>query len=413
MVDEVEETLVGPVQVVEDDDERALLGQRLEESAPGGIRLGSTVAAGRDRFCETDERTQVPPHPGCVGGRRQDLDDARLQLLLHHFFAVALEDAGLRLDHLAERPVSDSLPIGQAPPLAPVDEIRVGLDVGEELGHEAGLSDPGHADERHELGSLLLSGPREGVTEQVDLLLSPDQWTTRSPGQVYPHARASLERLPDLDRRRLALCLDRVVIAVRDRLCGGAIRRLVDEDAVHGRGALKPCRGIDDVAGGHALAFARPSAERNEGFARRDGDPELKILLLLHPVADRERGADRALGIVLVGDRSAEERHDRVPDELLDGAAVPLELAAQVRVVGLEHGAHILGIHLLGPARESDEVCEQHRHDLALLASIAGLRNERCAAGIAEAGLSPVLGTALRADDHHALAARSASPSRT
>jgi hypothetical protein len=33
----------------------------------------------------------------------------------------------------------------------------------------------------------------------------------------------------------------------------------------------------------------------------------------------------RALGVVLVGDRRAPHRHDRVADELLDRAAVPLD----------------------------------------------------------------------------------------
>ena len=36
-------------------------------------------------------------------------------------------------------------------------------------------------------------------------------------------------------------------------------------------------------------------------------------------------GPDGALGIVLVGDRRAPDRHDRVADELLDGAAVALD----------------------------------------------------------------------------------------
>ena len=40
---------------------------------------------------------------------------------------------------------------------------------------------------------------------------------------------------------------------------------------------------------------------------------------------DRVGGADRPQGVVLVDDRDAEDRHDRVADELLDGAAVRLD----------------------------------------------------------------------------------------
>ena len=45
VVDEVEQAVVGPVQILEDEHERALLGERLEEAAPGGERLVAAVAA--------------------------------------------------------------------------------------------------------------------------------------------------------------------------------------------------------------------------------------------------------------------------------------------------------------------------------------------------------------------------------
>jgi hypothetical protein len=50
--------------------------------------------------------------------------------------------------------------------------------------------------------------------------------------------------------------------------------------------------------------------------------------LVANPVANRQRGADRSLRIVLVRRRRAEEGHDRVTDEFLDRAAVALEVAA-------------------------------------------------------------------------------------
>ncbi len=88
-------------------------------------------------------------------------------------------------------------------------------------------------------------------------------------------------------------------------------------------------------------------------------------------VADRERSADCALGVVLVRRRRAEERHDRVADELLDGAAVALELRADALVVGAQDRLDVLRIHRLRPRREADEVAEDDRHDLALAARCA------------------------------------------
>ena len=105
--------------------------------------------------------------------------------------------------------------------------------------------------------------------------------------------------------------------------------------------------------------------ETDERLSRRDPDPQLEILLE-RELADRERGADGALGIVLVRGRCSEERHDRVADELLHGAAVALELCPDALVVRAEECLDVFGIHRLGACGEADEVAEDDRDDLAL-----------------------------------------------
>jgi hypothetical protein len=69
-----------------------------------------------------------------------------------------------------------------------------------------------------------------------------------------------------------------------------------------------------------------------------------------------------------VRDGRAEDGHHRVADELLHRAAALLDLVLQPHVVRRQQGAHVLGIHLLGPAREADEIGEEDGHDLAFLA---------------------------------------------
>ena len=59
MVDEVEQVVVRPVQVLDDEDDRTLLGQLLEELAPGGECLCPTVADAELGRAEADERPQV------------------------------------------------------------------------------------------------------------------------------------------------------------------------------------------------------------------------------------------------------------------------------------------------------------------------------------------------------------------
>ena len=78
-------------------------------------------------------------------------------------------------------------------------------------------------------------------------------------------------------------------------------------------------------------------------------------------VHELERRADRALGVVLVCDRGAPDRHHRVADELLDRAAVAPDDVARELEVARQGLAHLLGVAPLGERREADEVGEQDR----------------------------------------------------
>jgi hypothetical protein len=119
-------------------------------------------------------------------------------------------------------------------------------------------------------------------------------------------------------------------------------------------------------------AIPSPSAgrapSRYERLACRHRDPNLEVVLFPGPVADRECCTNGPLRIVFVRDRCTEERHHSVSYELLDRAAVPLELAAQTLPVRAEHGAHVLRIEPLRARGKADEVGEEHGDDLALLA---------------------------------------------
>ena len=66
VVDEVEQVVVRPVQVLEHQHERPLLGELLEEASPRGERLVPHVAAALGAAGETDERPQVRLHPRVV-----------------------------------------------------------------------------------------------------------------------------------------------------------------------------------------------------------------------------------------------------------------------------------------------------------------------------------------------------------
>ena len=291
-------------------------------------------------------------------------------------------DPGLRLDDLAQRPQRDAVAVGEAATLAPGDEIGVFVDDAAELVDEAALADSGDADERHELRRSRVARAVERVAQDSELVLAADELGARLVRDVDSGPSPHLGRLPDRDRLGLPLSVDRRRLLVVDDRTRRSVRRLVGEDAVDRRGALKSSCRVHDVPRRHAFAFSRACIERDERLAGRDPDAKLEPVLE-GEVADRERCPHGALGIVLVRDGSPEERHHRVPDELLDGAAVALELAADASVVRAQKRVDVLGIHRLRALREADEVAEDDRDDLALAARRARHAPESttCAAG--------------------------------
>jgi hypothetical protein len=102
-----------------------------------------------------------------------------------------------------------------------------------------------------------------------------------------------------------------------------------------------------------------------------------------------------------VCDRSAEGSHHRIADELLDSAAVTLDLLTQARVIGADASPHVLRILLLRGGGEADEVAEEDGDDLALLECPRRRdREERRGALVAELRPCRVLFAAVRADRH-------------
>ena len=109
----------------------------------------------------------------------------------------------------------------------------------------------------------------------------------------------------------------------------------------------------------------RPGAERDDRLARVDPDAHLRArasgpaaFSSVDRLQDGQAGPDRALRVVLVGDRRTEDGHHRVADELLHGAPVALDVLAEARVVGADAGADVLGVSLLRGGSEADEIAE-------------------------------------------------------
>jgi hypothetical protein len=312
---------------------------------------------------EKREQRALDPAPllgiGDVGGERLgDLCPCR-------GLVIGLEQPAAAADHLAERPERDAVAIGRAAAVMPPDRLDQAVDVFEELPGEAGLADAGRTDDADEPRPLLAAGRMEEVLEEAELVGAPDE---RRLERIRSIAATALGDDPDGapggDRARLAL---EHVLACRlehDRLRGGALGCLADEDSAGRRHRLHARCGVDEVARDHPLA---DRTDRDCGLARQDAGPSLDGGPERPDGVDElERGSDRALRVVLVGDRGSPYRHDRVADELLDRPAIPADDVPCEIEVARQRVADVLGVTALSERGEPDEIREEDADDAAL-----------------------------------------------
>jgi hypothetical protein len=134
---------------------------------------------------------------------------------------------------------------------------------------------------------------------------------------------------------RVALTLQSELVArlEHDGVLDQLARRLTEQDLARAGGFLQPLRDVDGVARRkHLSAGAVPGDHLAGVDPDTDADvhaevaPEL-VVQLGERLPELGAGADCAQRVVLVQLGDAEDGHDRVPDELLDRAAVPLEHA--------------------------------------------------------------------------------------
>ena len=262
-----------------------------------------------------------------------------MQALARGLRAVGLEDARLGLDDLGERPEREPGAVRQAPPLAPDDRLRALRREALELDEQAGLADTRVADERHCLERPVGASSVEHVSQVREVVVAAEDGRLGAASQLALGSGHERERLPRVDGDALALRHHGLERLVLHGVLGGPAGCRPDDDRSGPCLLLEPGGGVDDVSGDRRLTAARVGGEVEQYLTRRDADAHSEVLSALGVVDVLDRAArgegrsQRALGVVLMGDRRAEDAEDRIADELLHRAAETLELRADAAVV--------------------------------------------------------------------------------
>ena len=263
-----------------------------------------------------------------------------------------------RGEHLDQWPVRDALPVREA---ASAEDVCRVTDAVEEVGDEPRLADPGRAEEREEAARAVGNGVLVVAPEALALAVPSDErglGVTRERRGIADH----LEQPVRLDRRGLALQVERFLGLDADCVANEGVGLCADQDLSRTRRLLEPGGDVHGVTGHEGLALAA-----DDDLARVDPDPCLETVRG-DRIAHLRRRAHGAQRIVLVRDRDPEDGHHRVADELLDGSPMSLENRAEILEIPAHTGAQGFRIRRLAERGRPDEVAEEDRDDLALLA---------------------------------------------
>ncbi len=388
VIDQVEQRRLGPMHVVEHDHERPAPRQRLQERPDRPERL---VHAGR-ALADPDHLRHA--FGGLLAAAFAGNDPRDLAPRLGR--RVAVGQAGRLGDDLDDRPERDPLAVRQAPP---PERDRARTRGGEELLDQARLADARRSQDREQLALPAGDGPLERLPQQGGFSLAVDQRGVQAPG-VAGRARDHLEQpvsadLPEPLERHRTHGLRRH--GVPDQVQ----RRFAQEDLADPCRLFQPRGEVHRPArherlstagvGRHDLAGVHP----HPGL-QSDTPRDLELLVertqRIPHLGRRAHGADR---VVLVEVRDAEDGDDRVADELLDRASVPLDGTAHLVVVPGDDLAERFGVQRLAELGGAGQVAEDDGHELAGLRRRVDVQPR--SARVAEPSVVGIVGVTARA----------------
>ena len=255
-----------------------------------------------------------------------------------------------------------------------------------ELVVEPALADPRFGDDP-DRGRLAALGARQRLLERAQLRGAADELREAAlAGEVEARARlADPSELEDLHRPARALDLELAEV-LEVEVAAGQLGGALGQVGLARLGQrLHPLRQADGVADRRVGGAAAPVDRAGDDLAGVDPDPGREVEPLRPPqlggvlgdvVEHLQRRVAGAPGVVLVGDRGAEDRHDPVAGELVDRALEAGDGLGQQREEALHDLAPLLGILLLGQVHRAADVGEQDRDLLTLGVVLDGVVHE-------------------------------------
>jgi len=358
VLDEIKEAVARPVEVLEHEEGRCGRGEPFDSGAPGGEELLALARAdlGREAERRPDERRDALRLARLDATLAEPARDDRDREALGR----DREESG---EQSTEREVRDRRAKWEA--LRGRDaEVRARrTQLRRELLDEPRLPGARGRADRDELRPRLIERALCGEHELREVGRAADE----RPG-APARRRVVGDRLEGrtAHRLRLALEVERARRAEPKAGAGRVHRPRADHDLARHGGLLQPRRHVHRVAGDEEVAAWIARCDHLSGI---DADPQPEgrgRAVSGDGIAERDGRAERAIGIVVVGPRHAEDGHDRVADELLERAATLGDHARGDVVVRGHERADILWIARVRERRRAGDVGEEDRDDAAL-----------------------------------------------
>ena len=262
---------------------------------------------------------------GQVEAQRQAEDLASSEASQRHLGRIAVEDPEVFLQHFPEWPVGDAFSVGEATS-CPAQRLRLfGCESLPERTRETRLADPCVAEDGHERGARRLQRSAVRVEDALQLGVSPHEHGRETAHAARSHQGEGAQNAATGDGSRLPLRVDLVRLGELECSPRGRDGAVSHEDLAGPCCLFQACGDIDRIAADERASFASAA---DDDVAGVDADPKLRPFVEepLVPPLHRERGVQRALGVVLERFRRPEHGHHGIACEFLDRSARGLDL---------------------------------------------------------------------------------------